>query len=405
MSRRYKRLATEEEFLFPPVDSRETLQSSQPHLSSSFFPPPTPGSLLPPPPTLSLSLTNLAMRFGASLLVIPSLASVALAAIGQAPCISFSASSGSFPIVASGKAAPIITDPSDSPSVHRAVGDFVHDILAVASTTPKAVNYTSAASIPKGSSPIIVGTIDTPLIKSIVATAKLNVTGLTGQWETFVAQQVSNPIAGVAKAYVIIGSDRRGVIYGLYELSEQFGVSPWYWWADVPIQKHSSIYALQCQHGPPSVKYRGIFLNDEQPALQSWAQEKFTNGTGQPFNHLFYAKLFELLLRLRINYLWPAMWGGMFGVDDPLNQATAQYYGVVMGTSHQEPMMRSTPNEFNKFYPNQKWDWYSNKQNITQYFTEGAQRAKPYESLYTVGMRGSGDGLWFLPGLHKSDDC
>ncbi|KAG8956849.1 hypothetical protein FRC04_000327 [Tulasnella sp. 424] len=331
------------------------------------------------------------MRLGASLLVIPSLASVALAAIGQAPCVSFSASSGSFPIVASGKAAPIITDPSDSPSVHRAVGDFVHDILAVTSTTPKAVNYTSAASIPKGSSPIIVGTIDTPLIKSIVATAKLNVTGITGQWESFVAQQVSNPIAGVSKAYVIIGSDRRGVIYGLYELSEQSGVSPWYWWADVPIQKHSSVYALQCQHGPPSVKFRGIFLNDEQPALQNWAQEKFTNGTGAPFNHLFYAKLFELLLRLRINYLWPAMWAGMFGVDDPLNQATAQYYGVVMGTSHQEPMMRSTPNEFNKFYPGQKWDWYSNKQNITQYFTEGAQRAKPYESLYTVGMRGSGD--------------
>lgn len=149
------------------------------------------------------------MRFGASLLVVPSLASIALAAIGQAPCVSFSASSGSFPIVASGKAAPIITDPSDSPSVHRAVKDFVKDVLAVTSTTPKAVNYTSAASVPKGSSPIIVGTIDTPLIKSVVNATGLNVTGLTGQWETFIAQQVSNPIPGVSKAYVIAGSDRR----------------------------------------------------------------------------------------------------------------------------------------------------------------------------------------------------
>ncbi|KAG8891140.1 hypothetical protein FRB99_003830, partial [Tulasnella sp. 403] len=215
--------------------------------------------------------------------------------------------------------------------------------------------------------PIIVGTIDTLLINAVVDATHLN---------------------------AVIGSDRRvvilidfvhSVIYAPYELSEQFGVSPWHWWSEVPIRKHSSLFALTCQHGLPSIKYRGLFINDEQPNIQIWAQAKFTSGTSQPFNHLFYEKLFELVLRIRANTLWLAI---MFDDDDLINQATAHYFGVVMCTSHQEPMMRSSPNEFNLLYPGQAWDWWVNKQNITQYTKEGAQLAAPYilAQLYiTVG--------------------
>ncbi|KAG8921509.1 hypothetical protein FRC02_000187, partial [Tulasnella sp. 418] len=312
------------------------------------------------------------------------------AAIGHQQCVSFtSGANAGFPIVSGGNAAPIYISASDSPSVHRALKDFASDIGKVSGKTPQIFNTTSFAGLKPKSKPIIVGTVAS--LKPILGNSTADIIqGLEGKWETYTGKVVTNPLPGVPEAYVLIGSDRRGAIYGLYELSEQSGVSPWYWWADVPIQKHSSIFASACQHGPPSVKYRGIFINDEQPAIQNWAQEKFTNGTGQPFNHLFYENLFELLLRLRANYLWPAMWGAMFGVDDPLNQYTADYYGIVMGTSHQEPMMRSSPNEWYKFYGS-AWNWTTNSELINQYMKEGAQRAKPYESLFTMGMRGDGD--------------
>jgi hypothetical protein len=132
-------------------------------------------------------------------------------------------------------------------------------------------------------------------------------------------------------------------------------------------------------------------LNDEQPALQNWAQEKFNTGfTSAPFNHLFYTKLFELMLRLKANYLWPAIWSSMFCIDDPMNQMLADLYGIVYGTSHQEPMARGTPLEFNKFSSG-PWDFIVNADNITKFWEDGVTRAKPFETLYTMGMRGSGD--------------
>ena len=138
--------------------------------------------------------------------------------------------------------------------------------------------------------------------------------------------------------------------------------------------------------------------------------EKFNVGTNSTnLRSNFYIYIFEVILRLKANYLWPAMWGEMFGLDDPLNQFTADFYGVVMGTSHQEPMMRSSPNEWNKAQLGE-WNWWHNKDNLTvrilviywhrlrltnlhaqKYFTEGSQRAAPFENLITVGMRGSGD--------------
>ena len=185
----------------------------------------------------------------------------------------------------------------------------------------------------------------------------------------------------------------------MYSISEQVGVSPWYWFADSPPQKHSSIYATDntVVQKSPSVKYRGFFLNDEAPALTGYIMAKYPPSPWGPgFNADFYHSVFELLLRLRANYLWPAQWNSMFNVDDPRNQPLADEYGIVMGTSHTEPMMRATK-EWSVF-GNGDWQWNTNNQSIYPFFVEGAERAKPYESLYTMGMRGEGDTA-LAPGI------
>ncbi|PPR02284.1 hypothetical protein CVT24_011622 [Panaeolus cyanescens] len=317
-------------------------------------------------------------------------------AIGQDTCVTFKSGSGTLPVVNNRKASPILISADDWAGVQLAASDFAADIERVTSVKPSLTNFTASASTShlKSTTPIIVGTLGkSSLIDGIVNSTKLDVSSIQGKWEAFLGQIVNNPLPGVDRAYVIIGADKRGTIYALYDHSEQFGVSPWYWWADVPTTKQSNIFITPagCSHGSPTVKYRGIFLNDEQPALQSWAQEKFTNGTGAPFNRFFYTKLFELLLRLKGNYLWPGIIRiRMFAVDDPQNQFLADFYGVAMGTSHQEPMMRSTPNEFSIFGVG-TWDYTTNSDNINNYWKQGAERAKPYESVYTLGMRGFGD--------------
>ncbi|KAF4588751.1 hypothetical protein EYR40_010305 [Pleurotus pulmonarius] len=334
-------------------------------------------------------------------------------AIGQSSCVSFQSASSLFPVVEGQKASPVVLSSDDWPGVQQAASDFVSDIEKVTGVKPSLSNAT-ASTLPEGL-PIIIGTLGkSSLINQIVNSTNLDISSIDGQWEAFMTRVIANPLPGVDSAYVMIGADKRGTIYAIYDHSEQIGVSPWYWWADVPTTKHSDVFVTPggCSHGSPTVKYRGIFLNDEQPALQNWAAEKFTNGTGakltgSPFNHLFYTKLFELLLRLKANYLWPAIWSrqacrfyplrvllisvtSAFAIDDPVNQPLADWYGVVMGTSHQEPMMRSSPIEFNLFETG-PWDYNTNSDVIRQYFLEGAQRAKDFESVFTVGMRGAGD--------------
>src|SRR5579885_1602511 len=189
-----------------------------------------------------------------------------------------------------------------------------------------------------------------------------------------------------SKALVIAGSDKRGTIYGIYDLSEQIGVSPWYWWADVPVKRSNALYIKPGRHieSEPAVKYRGIFLNDEAPSLTGWVKEKFGN-----YNHEFYNKVFELLLRLKANYLWPAMWNNAFNEDDPLNPKLADEYGIVMGTSHHEPMLRAQQEW--KRHGKGAWDYATNGDFLRQFWTEGVERNKNYESIITLGMRGDGD--------------
>lgn len=229
----------------------------------------------------------------------------------------------------------------------------------------------------------------------LIKAGKIDVSDIKGEWEAFVTKVIKNPIPGCEEALVIAGSMPRRTIFGIYDISEQIGVSPWYFWADVPTTKHKEIYALRGQktQGSPSVKFRGIFLNDEQPGLTNWVSSNWPNtwNDAAGYNHHFYALVAELLLRLRANYLWPTVWASMVYTDDPLNQPLLHAYEIVLGSSHTEPMMRAQ-NEFGNYYEG-AWAYNENNKTIDEYFQYGVQRAKPYvrNSLWTMAMRGSGD--------------
>jgi hypothetical protein len=325
--------------------------------------------------------------------------------LGQSPTIVFEDAPGVFKLSDSTSPVQIVTDSSDWPGVARVCGDLARDFDSVTGqygivTSIHSSPYNNSidfglATLRNGSSNtiIIAGTIGkSALIDRLVQQDSIPKSSIQGKWETYVSTVVSQPFPGIDSALVIAGSDKRGTIYGLYDISEQIGVSPWYFWADVPPKKHSSIYALNTSavRGPPSVKYRGIFLNDEAPALTGFINAHYPRGKyGPGYNADFYATVFELLLRLKANTLWPTMWDSMFNIDDARNQPLADEYGIVMGTSHTEPMMRSTK-EWSTFGKGE-WKWSTNKDAIAAFMAEGVLRAKPYESIVTLGMRGPGD--------------
>ena len=303
----------------------------------------------------------------------------------EAPAyISVEDGQGRFPLAVSGKTAPLYISSEEEPGVIRALRDLQTDINKVSGAKPELL---VAKKPPRAGEVVLVGTLGkSPLIDKLVKQKKLDVSALAGRWETFLIQVVEKPMRGVDQALVIVGSDKRGTIFGIYDLAEQIGVSPWYWWADVPVKQQGNLYVLPGEHtiGEPAVKYRGIFINDEAPALSGWAFEKFGG-----FNSKFYAKVFELILRLKGNYLWPAMWGRQFYVEDPLNPELADEYGVVIGTSHHEPMMRAHA-EWEHFGEG-PWNYKTNKENLQEFWREGIKRMGDNESLVTIGMRGDGD--------------
>ncbi|TZF86497.1 glycosyl hydrolase (plasmid) [Pedobacter sp. BS3] len=304
-------------------------------------------------------------------------------AIDDSSYITYQDGKGRFALVAAGKATPLFVSTADFYGVVRAARDLQNDIYQVTGSKP----LLDTLHIPTVKQAVLIGTLGkSPLIDKLVLQKKLDASGLSGKWETFIIQTVIHPMPGVEKALVIAGSDKRGTIYGLYDLSARIGVSPWYWWADVPVKKHSALYVLPGKHtlGEPAVKYRGIFINDEAPALSGWAKEKFGG-----FNHKFYAKVFELILRLKGNYLWPAMWGSAFNDDDPLNPKVADEYGIVMGTSHHEPMVRAH-DEWRR-YGSGKWNYAENEKNLQEFWRQGIRRMNGYENIVTIGMRGDGD--------------
>jgi hypothetical protein len=311
--------------------------------------------------------------------------------------VSERAEKGSFGLVRNGTAASIVVDPADFKGVVRAAGDLKADIARVTGVTPQLVNA------PQGRSVVLIGTLGkSTLIDGLVKAGKIKADAIKGKWESFLIATVANPQPGVKQALVIAGSDKRGTIYGIYEVSEQIGVSPWYWWADVPAKHHAALSILSGTYvqGPPAVKYRGIFINDEAPALTGWAKEKFGG-----LNSKMYFHVFELILRLRGNYLWPAMWDNAFNEDDPENPRLADEYGIVMGTSHHEPMMRSYQEWMHRkaHLGNGQWNYVTNKPAIQQFFREGIENGKNYDAIVTMGMRGENDVGMSSTGGFESD--
>ncbi len=306
-------------------------------------------------------------------------------AIGQLRYVEMTPAPGSFPVAGDGTVATLCVDPNDFVGVLRAARDLQTDIQRVSGSAP--IFSTNLADT--GTNLIFIGTIGkSRLIDRLVNTGKLDVESIRGKWESFLIQVVPQPFPGIPCALVIAGSDKRGTIYGIYDLAEQIGVSPWHWWADVPVQHHDAIFvqAGKFTAGPPAVKYRGIFLNDEAPALSGWAKEKFGG-----LNHSFYTNVFELLLRLKANYLWPAMWDNSFATDDPLNAKLADEYGIVMGTSHHEPMMRAWKEWERAGHQKGSWDYSKNAEALRAFWKEGVRRTRDYEKVITIGMRGDGD--------------
>lgn len=350
------------------------------------------------------------MRWSIPLFLAPALAF----ALGDDPCLLFAESHNSFTLfdTSSGSALPLLTDSHDPLAVHIAARTFVQDVYRVTGLIPEIYNDT----LPSGTArAILVGTAGSSVI------AGDGVRAVRDKWEAWDARVVVSPRNGLKEGLVITGSDKvgpapmrpmprlifqRGTVYALYTLSEQMGVSPFHFWADVPVHKHSVISfprKRSCGHGSPHVKYRGFFINDEAPVLTNWVKHHFKRPTERAnFQTYFYEPLFELLLRLKGNYFWPAMWNEMFHVDgldvsdglpgQPIpgpNQVLADEMGIVMGTSHHEPMARNQAEWVN--YAKGEWNYTANHRGLSEFWRYGAERAKGKDTLFTVGMRGNGD--------------
>ncbi len=309
-------------------------------------------------------------------------------ALGEPAYISAQFHAGDVILADSRQVASLYVDSADFPGVLRAATNLQHDIEKVSGQLPL---LQMEASKLHGQA-VLIGTLGhSAVIDALVAAGKLDVAATAGQWDGFLMKVVSKPLPGVDSALVIVGANKRGTMFGIYDLSEQIGVSPWYWWADVPVHKAPALYvkgSLLNQQAPV-IRYRGIFLNDEAPALSGWVKANYGN-----YNAGFYEHVFELLLRLKANFLWPAMWNNAFNADDADNMRLADEMGIVMSTSHHEPMMRAQKEwtwakDADK--GNGKWDYNSNAATLQKFWRGGVERNKGYESIITLGMRGDGD--------------
>ncbi|TMI68913.1 MAG: glycosyhydrolase [Bacteroidetes bacterium] len=315
------------------------------------------------------------------LLLLPAIC--AMVSLSAQQVISDMRQPGSLEIASANYKATICYDASDLDLARLSASWMQQDVEMVTGKKLRVMN-----SLPSQEKTIVViGTIEhSALIQQLIRQKKLNVDKIKNKWDAYLVQTVTNPFKGISNAIVITGGNKRGVAYGTLELSRQMGVSPWYWWADVPVKKKTALYVKNGTtiSDAPKVKYRGIFINDEAPAFSGWTKEKFGG-----VNHLVYEKMFELLLRLKGNYLWPAMWGNAFNDDDTLNPILADKYGIVMGTSHHEPMLRAQQEW--KRYGKGKWDYDSNEVTLKEFWKKGIQNMGSHESIVTVGMRGDGD--------------
>jgi hypothetical protein len=317
---------------------------------------------------------------------------------------------GAFPLATAGQAATIVVDPQDVEVVRIAAEAFRSDLKAVTGVEP-AISHAIS-----GDYPVIIGTLGrSTFINQLVAGGKLQASDLENRWETFRISVVDQPLANVSKALVIAGSDPRGTAFGVFELSRMMGVSPWIWWADVAPEPRNQLYvtAGKSIFGPPSVQYRGFFINDEDWGIQPWAARNMDktirpNGKGD-MGPLTYAKIFELMLRMKANYLWPAMHACTKAFwFYPANPEMARKYSIVLGSSHCEQMLRDNEDEWRNNFATEyghasgDWNWKTNSANITKYWTDRVKQAKNTEAVYTMGMRGIHDSG--IPGYDTDEE-
>ncbi len=294
-----------------------------------------------------------------------------------------------FPLVVAGKAAEILTDKDDATVVRIAAGLLAHDIEQVTGVKPNVSDVPQLAPV---GFVVIAGTLGkNALIADLIKRGKLDVKSVEGKWESYAITTVTDPFPGVTIALVVVGSDRRGTAYGLMDLSEAIGVSPWVWWADVaPLpRKNLVIPAVSFIQGTPSVKYRGIFINDEDWGIQPWAAKTFEPEVGS-LGPKTYAKVFELLLRLKANYIWPAMHECTRAFNSiPENKRVADDYAIVVGSSHAEPMLFNNATEWT--LPKDHWNYETHADEVKAVWEKRIQETGKYESSYTIGIRGIHD--------------
>jgi hypothetical protein len=285
--------------------------------------------------------------------------------------------------------ATIICDTTDYATVKLAARLLAEDIERITGHKPAIQNDLKGI---KGNV-IIIGSIDSSrLIRNPAIKKYINIAAIQGKWETYLVQTVKRPLPGITNALIISGSDSRGTAYGVFNISERIGISPWYWWADVKPKQQSklSLPFISIVSNPPSVKYRGIFLNDEDWGLQPWAAKTFEPETGD-IGPKTYARIFELLLRLKANLIWPAMHPCTKAFYHyPKNREVADEYSIVIGSSHAEPMLRNNVDEWNESKMGE-YNYFVNREAIYNYWKQRADESKRYENIYTLGMRGIHD--------------
>jgi Glycosyl hydrolase family 115/Gylcosyl hydrolase family 115 C-terminal domain len=297
---------------------------------------------------------------------------------------------GDFRLAADSTAADIYVDSADAKVAQIAAENFAADVQRVTTIAPRLVHSTRALS----ENAVLIGTLgESSVLDTLAHQGKIDVSHLAGQWESYEIAVVADPLPNVKSALVIVGSDRRGTAFGTFEVSQQIGVSPWYWWADVAPQHRDNIFIHSgvVSYGPPSVKYRGIFINDEDFGIHPWASKTFDPKYGD-IGPKTYAKIFELLLRLKANCLWPAMHGCSKPFNfSPQNKIVADEYAIVMGSSHCEPLLCNNVTEWNLALRG-PWSYVSNQKNVDAYWAQRLTDNGKYENLYTIGMRGIHDG-------------
>lgn len=294
-----------------------------------------------------------------------------------------------FSLVGKKDKACVYYDAQDFEVVKTTAGLFANDVKEVSG---QILGVATTKEAPQKNC-IIIGTLGhNEWIDQMIAKKKLNVETLKNRWESYLVQLVRNPLPGVDKALVIVGSDRRGAAYGLLSVSRTIGVSPWYWWADAPIVKKDQLHLKVDKYisKEPTVKYRGIFINDEDWGLYRWSKRNFEKEVGN-FGPRTYAKVCELLLRLQANYLCPAMHDASMAFHRiPENRVVADRFAIIMGSSHCEPLLFNTASEWKRDKMGE-WDYINNKKGVDSVLNARVKECAPFENVYTLALRGLHD--------------